>query len=338
MVAALDDVIDWFGLRGRVARARRHLMSNGRARALQHSAILVSMLGIASAAHAAGWFDDFNDGDVKDGNPVTWLEDLGGSGLFPGDYDASSGDYVLTPAADGTDESIMLSLVPSVTFTDTYVRTQGIVLPDPNDPENDGGNLVLLGRVDPEQLNGYIVYFDVSGNLNLQVLFGGVGTDIGTTFDAPFNASSEVVVELNIVGDQLSAFAWLADDPNGKPAEPQVTAVDTTYTTGVAGIVYAEDDDNTFGIFRYATAQDTPFVDSLPGDFNVDGKVDAADYVHWRNGPADPADYQIWSANFGTGLSASSQVASVPEPAGWLLALLAITGLRRWIGGRGSRR
>jgi hypothetical protein len=130
----------------------------------------------------------------------------------------------------------------------------------------------------------------------------------------------------------------LADDPNGKPAEPQVTAIDTTYTTGVAGIAYSEDDDNTFGIFRYASARDTPFVDSLPGDFNNDGKVDTADYVVWRDGPADPADYQTWRANYGTGQGAGAHGAAVPEPAGLLLTLLAVIGVAGFVGGRRGKR
>src|SRR5207253_11491905 len=40
-----------------------------------------------------------------------------------------------------------------------------------------------------------------------------------------------------------------------------------------------------------------------PGDFNGDGRVDAADYVVWRkaNGPA--ANYDLWRTNFGVGIS-----------------------------------
>jgi hypothetical protein len=40
----------------------------------------------------------------------------------------------------------------------------------------------------------------------------------------------------------------------------------------------------------------------LAGDFNGDGKVDAADYVHLRskgNGAMDAADYNLWRSNFG---------------------------------------
>ena len=39
---------------------------------------------------------------------------------------------------------------------------------------------------------------------------------------------------------------------------------------------------------------------SLPGDFNSDGVVDAADYVVWRKGLGSvymEADYDIWRAN-----------------------------------------
>jgi len=55
----------------------------------------------------------------------------------------------------------------------------------------------------------------------------------------------------------------------------------------------------------------------LPGDFNHDGTVDAADYVTWRKGPASEADYQTWRAHFGQNAGASAAggaLAAVPEP------------------------
>jgi hypothetical protein len=302
-------------------------------------AAMCFVLSAQTVRLAVGWSDNFNDGNMLDGTPVTWLNDLGGSGLFPGDYNASSGDLVMTPAVDGVDNSIMLSLVPTVSFTDVYMRTQGIVLPDPNNPTvNKGGNLVLLGRVDPNTLSGYLAYFDVSGNLNLQLLVGGGTFDIGTTFDAPFNAGTEVIVELNIVGDLLSAYAWPVGDP--RPLEPQVTAADASFTSGVSGVAFAEDNDFTTGIYRYVSAQDTPFVDGVPGDYNDNGVVDAPDYVLWRNGgplanevdtpgTVNAADYDAWRARFsntsgsGSGLGA----AAVPEPASLFPVIAAIAGL-----------
>jgi probable HAF family extracellular repeat protein len=68
-------------------------------------------------------------------------------------------------------------------------------------------------------------------------------------------------------------------------------------------------------------------VPMLPGDYNDDGNVDAADYVVWRKNPevfgGNPGGYNTWRANFGNSLgSGSISVATVPEPAsGWLLAI-----------------
>jgi hypothetical protein len=208
---------------------------------------------------------------------------------------------------------------------------------------------VVLARVNPNTLSGYLMYFDVSGNLNLQILDGGVTFDIGTTVtEVDFNASSEVVIQLDVVGDQLSGYAWLADDPAGKPAEPQVTALATEwapiFTAGLAGIAYAEDEDNTVGIFRYAAAQDTPFVDANPsnGDFDGDNDVDGADFLIWQrglgltgqpdattgdaddDGDVDANDLALWKSHFG-GTPAVAAIGAVPEPAS--LALLAGGGL-----------
>jgi hypothetical protein len=73
----------------------------------------------------------------------------------------------------------------------------------------------------------------------------------------------------------------------------------------------------------------------LDGDFNGDGRVDAADYVLWRAGgsphPNDPADYQLWRAHFGeTAPGSGSSLANaqgVPEPASLVLMFLAFAGL-----------
>jgi T5SS/PEP-CTERM-associated repeat protein len=57
----------------------------------------------------------------------------------------------------------------------------------------------------------------------------------------------------------------------------------------------------------------------LPGDFNRDGSVDAADYVVWRRSPSgnalvDTTNYQTWRSNFGRTAALSAGSASVPEP------------------------
>jgi hypothetical protein len=60
----------------------------------------------------------------------------------------------------------------------------------------------------------------------------------------------------------------------------------------------------------------------VPGDYNNNGVVDAADYVLWRDGGPlqndptplnQPADYDFWRARFGN-RRAGAEVAAVPEP------------------------
>ncbi|MGI9455053.1 MAG: beta strand repeat-containing protein [Aeoliella sp.] len=81
--------------------------------------------------------------------------------------------------------------------------------------------------------------------------------------------------------------------------------------------------------------------ENVPGDFNVDGVVDALDYVLWRNnlGAADESalnnngdgmngvditDYNLWKTNFGMNAPAARAAATIPEPAGGTLLLVAL--------------
>lgn len=76
----------------------------------------------------------------------------------------------------------------------------------------------------------------------------------------------------------------------------------------------------------------------LAGDYNNDGKVDAADYVLWRKSPTsfggDPAGYNTWRANFGNPPGSGSGITggAVPEPGTIALlgtALIALAYPRR---------
>jgi hypothetical protein len=91
----------------------------------------------------------------------------------------------------------------------------------------------------------------------------------------------------------------------------------------------------------------------LPGDYNGDLKVDAADYTIWRDtltsttdlradgddsGTVDLADYGVWKTHFGTsggGSAALSAAGTVPEPSAATLAtvftfcLAAVSNRRR---------
>jgi hypothetical protein len=91
-----------------------------------------------------------------------------------------------------------------------------------------------------------------------------------------------------------------------------------------------------------------PNVAGAPGDFNNDAKVNAADYVVWRNQngntttalpndnglgvPIRQAHYDLWRANFGAGTSSGSSVESsgIPEPHSAILAFLAAIAICTW--------
>jgi hypothetical protein len=81
----------------------------------------------------------------------------------------------------------------------------------------------------------------------------------------------------------------------------------------------------------------------LPGDYNDDDTVNAADYVVWREnlgtnttlpndttpGSVMQVDYAVWRENFGAsgGGDGSLATAGVPEPAGLALATLGVIAI-----------
>jgi hypothetical protein len=68
---------------------------------------------------------------------------------------------------------------------------------------------------------------------------------------------------------------------------------------------------------------------SLPGDFNLDGTVDAADYVMWRKPTLVDDEYETWQTNFGQSLPGGSggehDSSAVPEPSTIALVMWTIT-------------
>ena len=96
--------------------------------------------------------------------------------------------------------------------------------------------------------------------------------------------------------------------------------------TGPAGFSYA--------LINNATNKSIDLTVSaagLLGDYNLNGVVDAADYVMWRKNPGGfPADaYATWRSHFGqTAGSGAGAIANaaVPEPATMVLLTIAAAG------------
>jgi hypothetical protein len=100
------------------------------------------------------------------------------------------------------------------------------------------------------------------------------------------------------------------------------------------GFLQPGNDNPTMGTVIYGPFTVPPPPGGLAGDYNSDGRVDAADYVVWRKNPSgfggDPAGYNTWRANFGRsagGPASAAATAAVPEPGTLvLLCLAAVAG------------
>jgi len=98
---------------------------------------------------------------------------------------------------------------------------------------------------------------------------------------------------------------------------------------------FAQADGTEVFAFRNMTLTDGAVV-GVPGDYNGNGTVDAADYVLWRNGgpllnevdtpgTVNAADYAAWRARFGNSGSGSGLgAANVPEPTSLVLVLIGM--------------
>src|SRR5690606_18819448 len=101
-------------------------------------------------------------------------------------------------------------------------------------------------------------------------------------------------------------------------------------------------------IWEVVTSEPLTLVQTLAGDFNEDGVVDAADYVVWRNhvgepnelalggngsggGGVDIADYELWKTNYSSGGAAvPAAAAPIPEPSGMVLGVAALVIVVAW--------
>jgi hypothetical protein len=181
-----------------------------------------------------------------------------------------------------------------------------------------------------------------------------------------FNGSITMTINHLVVGSEYE-FQWWFNDSRPFSTGP------LTATTGVTSVsLDPNTSDAAGGLGQYAigtftadaTTQDILFSttgnavghsgyqlrllvpEPLPGDFNLDRTVNAADYTVWRNhlgtifdlngngdesgasiGIVDRADFDLWKLHYGeTGLGTGAGVFSsaVPEPAAIALALMGL--------------
>ena len=100
-----------------------------------------------------------------------------------------------------------------------------------------------------------------------------LGGTLELTFAAGVNVASQI-------GRTIDLFDWIGVTPTGAftVSSPYTWNLSNLYTTGEVTLTARAD---------------------LPGDFNNDGTVDAADYVVWRKSDGTPAGYNAWRTHFG---------------------------------------
>jgi hypothetical protein len=197
------------------------------------------------------------------------------------------------------------------------------------------------------------------GEMVLSLLWAGGVQDIGAQI-VSLEATKDYRFSLEMIGNVLHGITYELD-ASGNPGAivgERFRDLDTDPVT-----IDHDDDDSTpriphvpytegfSGIYGFSTALGAPeavltidnfrtegTLATLTGDYNSDGKVDAADYVVWRdqniNGQQGYAD---WRANFGkpaAGGAALGTGGSVPEPASAALVLIGLV----LVAMRGGRR
>jgi hypothetical protein len=203
-------------------------------------------------------------------------------------------------------------------------------------------------------VNGVVNYIGSAGINNLVVFADPATGNVKIRNTSPFNVAIDAYTITSASG-ALNPGTWTSlDDSNvvpnwfeANPTENRVSEVMSTGTTTLTGngvttfdlgglfdvggardlvfqFLLADNPTLSTGVVRYEAA---PTVGGLLGDYNNNGRVDAADYVVWRKTNIGGAGgYNTWRMNFGRTAGAGALVsgAAVPEPAGMVLLACAV--------------
>jgi len=183
--------------------------------------------------------------------------------------------------------------------------------PDPPGPDPNPVDRIVIETVYDDALNDMIM-----GDLHDPVM--GSDTDLDLGIGSLFRTTLHFEAG-TLIGDALTNFPIGEFDLSGDVLRlGQFEIVDHEGVMRVSGRL------SSVSIFTLPLIE--PPV-GLPGDFNADGTVDAADYTVWQDGPSDTtvqADYLLWKSHFGESIASGSGADHVPEPTTLLLALLAM--------------
>jgi hypothetical protein len=254
----------------------------------------------------------------------------GGTANFNGTVSIGNRDTATTTTANGL-YKISAGTLNIIGTVPTPPATQTAL----NIAPNGTGEFRVVGDDATIALTGDLVVNSTAngtGKLAFELETGDLLSQISVTGNATFNANS------------ILAF----DATNASPTQSTYNLLTATAITD-SGLVFNGPAGWSFQIVAGGNGQILKAIQTgaagVPGDYNNNGVVDAADYVLWRNGgplqnevdtpgTVNAGDYTAWRSRFGntSGAGAGTQAALVPEPVGLLLctsAALALAAVRR---------
>jgi hypothetical protein len=183
---------------------------------------------------------------------------------------------------------------------------------------------------------------------DLNVENGDFGVDAGGSSIVPTETSDGSSFALEVLTPTTGRFTFDGRslditfgrivEGSGVPADPPASVFFTLFQNS------AEDDAMGNPTGEHAFYFDNLKIErpgaDIPGDYNHDGTVDAADYVVWRKNDESSDGYTTWRTNFGRTAGPGAALtggAAVPEPAAIIQFLIAISLLLHRRSCRGTR-
>ena len=153
------------------------------------------------------------------------------------------------------------ALVEGFRAGDISVETQFRIL--------EGTQFGIALRLDEKESDCYLAELNIASAELMRCGSHQLSNSVSTDFDP---RQEDVVMRMQISGDQLNVWAWPADET--QPGKPLLTTRDSRYSEGVVGIfVNSADQRRTKAAVRYFKVSEP----GLRGDFNDNGQLDADD-------------------------------------------------------------
>jgi hypothetical protein len=272
--------------------------------------------GWDSVYHGVGVARVRGDNNPISGSQSLWISGSGTSGngttrSQASDWITDSSGEVITPTG------ITWLMRRDGISADTMGRgnSEGGLINDASMAAVDFNVLISLSATSASATTGQFQYWDYPNYVN----FPGNPT---------YNLNTVYRVEVTNISDAMGTYDVAIFDHATGTLVTGETGLPLNHPIGTDGVRFIAVQRGRTG--NNATFDDIMVLSSLPGDFNGDGVVDAADYVIWRKTtPNDFAKYEQWRMNFGFGSpnqdgAGHGTTTPVPEPGALGLAGLLV--------------